>query len=343
VLTGSLKRLVTLSPSTSLHPSLTTCFLPFFGPPHSQGGNPDLTAAARIVLRDWSTGKLSRYAVPPARSSLGTTTNVVSPMPTMIYAGDAALLERLTPRKELRRTGNLVRLSSEWIDDRALVLETPWINADASEGESDLDGEYEYEDENEGEMEKEAIGSGTDGADSVESAASDGLEAPVSEEVNDDDGGENADADEEDEDEGGDDVPPNTHYSSSVRKRKRRAPSTTPKQQSDPARPSKKVTFAAEVMPSNKRTPNPALPARRPVIVTHISKKQKQTPDLSRPSAATAPSSKRVNSGVQSAGGAPIRARKPAANAPMTIAAQKRKQATSSAGEAHAYDFSKYF
>jgi len=254
----------------------------------------------------------------------------------MIYAGDAALLERLTPRKELRRTGNLVRLSSERIDDRALVLETPWVDADASEGESDPDGEDDDEDKREVEM--EAIGSGTDGADSVESAESDGLEAPVSEEEN-DDGGENADADEEDEDEDGDDVPPNTH-SSSVRKRKRRRPSTTPKQQSDPARPSKKVTFAAEVMPSNKRTPNPALLARRPVIVTH-SKRQK--PDHSRPSAATAPSSKRANPGVHSAGGAPMRARKPAANAPMTVAAQKRKQATSRAGEDDAYDFSKYF
>jgi nuclear GTP-binding protein len=314
-------------------------FLPCFGPIHSQGGNPDVTAAARIVLRDWSTGKFSRYAVPPARSSPGTTTDIVSPTPaTMIYAGDAALLERLTPRKELRRTGNLVRLSSERIDDRALVLEMPWVGADASEGESDLDGEDE--DEDEGEVEMEAIGSGTDeeeatdGADSVKSAESDGLEASVSEEEDDDDG-ENAGADEEGED--GDEVPPTAH-SSSVLKRKRRPPATTPKQQSDPARPSKKVAFAADVVPSNKRTPKPTLLPRRPVIVTH-SKKQKS--DLSRPSATT-PSSKKANSGVHSAGGAPMRARKPAANAPMTTAAQKRIQAASRAGE-DAYDFSKFF
>jgi hypothetical protein len=253
----------------------------------------------------------------------------------MIYAGDAALLERLTPRKELRRTGNIVRLSSEQIDDRALVLETPWVDADASEGESDPDGEDDDEDKMEAEM--EVIESGTDGADSVESAESDGLEAPVSEEEENDDGGENADAGEEDDDDYGDEVPP----PSSIRKRKRQPPSTTPKQQSDPAPPpSKKVTFAADVMPSKKRTPNPALLARRPVIVTHSSKKQK--PELSRPSAATEPSSKRANPGVRSAGGASMRARKPAANAPMTIAAQKRKQATSR-GEDDAYDFSKFF
>jgi nuclear GTP-binding protein len=99
----------------------------FFFPLLCQGGNPDLTAAARIVLRVWSTGKISRYAVPPAASSPGTAGDAVCPTLATMYAGDAALLERLPLRKELRRTRDLVRLSSEQIDDRSLVLETPWF------------------------------------------------------------------------------------------------------------------------------------------------------------------------------------------------------------------------
>jgi len=152
--------------------------------------------------------------------------------------------------------------------------------------------------------------------------------------------------DEEGEDErgDGDKVSPNAH-SSSPQKRKRPPPLTALKQQSDSARPSKKVSFAAEVVLSDKRAPNLLLPASRPIIATH-SKKQKI--DLSRPSATT-PSSKKADSGVRSstqhapAGGAPMRARKSAANAPTMTTAQKRKQAASAAGEDDAYDFSKFF
>jgi hypothetical protein len=260
---------------------------------------------------------------------LGIATDAVSPMLATIYTGDATLLERLTPRKELRRTGNLVRLFSERIDNRALVLETPWFGADALEGGSDSDGA----DEDGGEVQMEAIGSGTDEEEeatdedgSVQSAEDDGSEGSIPEDDDDDDEEENADVDEEDEDEkgDGDKVSPNAH-SSSARKRKRPPSLTAPKQQSDSARPLKKVTFAAEVVPSNKRT-------------------------LSRPSATT-PSSKKANSGARSstqhapAGGTPIlRARKSAANAPMMTTAQKRKQAASAAGgEDDAYDFSKFF
>ena len=122
---------------------------------YSQGGNLDLAAAARLVLRDWSTGKLSWYAVPPAVSGPGTAADAVSLVLAMIYAGDVALLERLLPRKELRWSRDIVRLSSEGIDDRALAFDALWFDADGGDGESDSDVEDESD--------AEAIGSGADG------------------------------------------------------------------------------------------------------------------------------------------------------------------------------------
>jgi len=208
----------------------------FFPQPNSQGGNPDVAAAARIVLRDWSTGKLSRYAVPPAPSSPGTATGAdVAVCPTLatIYAGDAALLERLSPRKELRRTRDLVRLSSERIDDRALALETPWFGTDAANGASDEDGddgddaaEVEASGGSESDEEEDA-----DEAGLVESAKFHGLEGSVS--------------GDEDEDE----ASPNAH-SPSARKRK---PSSLPR--SDAVRPPKKVSFAGIPTRSKKQVP----------------------------------------------------------------------------------------
>ena len=213
-------------------------FFLFFPQPNSQGGNPDVAAAARIVLRDWSTGKLSRYAVPPVVSSPGTATSadaVLCPTLATIYAGDVGLLERLSSRKELRRTRDLVRLSSERIDDRALALETPWFGTDAANGASDSDG---GEDDDDDAAEVEKSGSGSDEEEDadeaglvVESAEFHGLEGSVS----------------DDEDEDG--ASPNAH-SPSARKRK---PSSLPR--SDPERPPKKVSFAGIPTRSKKQVP----------------------------------------------------------------------------------------
>jgi len=242
-----------------------------------------------------------------------------------MYAGDAALLERLPPRKELRRTRDLVRLSSAQIDDRSLVLETPWFGTDAADGESHRDSD--------GEDEEEAIGSGADEEEEVtdeedglaaESAESDGSEGSASEEEDDVDidSGENAGADEEE-------TSPDTHPSP-AQKRKRPPsslpPPPPPKPHSDPARPAKKK-------------PN----APRARFATH-GKGHEASSSHSRPTA-TMPSTKRANSGVpgtRAPVGASMRTRKPAANAPTTTA-QKRKQSGGAADEDGAYDFSKFF
>lgn len=270
---------------------------------HSQGGKLDLAGAARLVLRDWSTGKLSRYAVPPPVSGgPGTATDVVSPALATIYAGDAALLERLPPRKEFRRSRDIVRLSPERVDDRALALDAPWFDADGGSGE---DGEDESE--------AEAIGSGTDDDDA--GAEFGGQDGSVSEEEEEDNEGEDEDEDAEDEDE----VPLNPR--SSIARKRKRPSSPSLKPQLGPTRPRKKVSFATSV----KTIANSAR--------TSSSSKEHT---LSRPSVIR-PSSAQKSKAKASRTTIPPRARKPAANAPT----QKRK--TAAEGENDAYDFSTFF
>ncbi|KAI0285084.1 hypothetical protein BGY98DRAFT_1093202 [Russula aff. rugulosa BPL654] len=208
-----------------------------------KGGKLDLAAAARIVLRDWSTGKLSRYAVPPTVSGSGTAADAVSTALATIYEGDAALLEKLPPRKEMRRTRDLVRLSSERVDDRTLALDAPWFSRDGvSDSDADDDENEACASELESEVEAEEIGSGADDVgDSEEDAAADDAGLGVLE-------------NEEDQDE----VP---QSSSSARKRKRpQPPAPSSKSQSGPR---KKVAFASStrLSPHKKSNVNARAPA----------------------------------------------------------------------------------
>ena len=278
----------------------------YLQPIYSQGGKLDLAGAARLVLRDWSTGKLSRYAVPPAVSGgprTATDTDAVPPALATIYAGDAALLERLLPRKELRRSRDIVRLSPERVDDRALALDAPWFDADGGSGS---DGEDESE--------AEAIGSGTDDDDAE--AEFDGQDGSVSDDDDvDDNEGEDEDEDTEDEDE----VPLDPR-SSIARKRKR--PLSPPlKPQLGPTRPRKKVSFATSV---------------KTIANSARSSSSSKEHTLSHPSAIR-PSSIQKSKAKASRTTMPPSARKPAANAPT----QKRK--TAAEGENDAYDFSTFF
>ncbi|KAH9963235.1 P-loop containing nucleoside triphosphate hydrolase protein [Russula dissimulans] len=186
-------------------------------------GDPDLAVAARIVLRDWSTGKLSRYAILPPTSETGTVPETVSPTLGTIYAGDAELLEKLTPRKELRQSRDLVRLSSSRVDDRLLMLEASWLGADDANGESNSD--EDDEDELHGMAEAEAIGSGTD-----EEAANWAGQVIDSE----------SDGHDEDEE------LPNMRSSSAGKKRKRSPLRVAPPKPQ--LKSAKHVTFAASVM-----------------------------------------------------------------------------------------------
>ncbi|KAF8271733.1 P-loop containing nucleoside triphosphate hydrolase protein [Lactarius quietus] len=108
-----------------------------------KGGDLDVAGAARLVLRDWSTGKLHRYAVPPSARQDDVAADG-DPALAAIYADDAIHLERLMPRKELRRSHDVVRLSSGQVDDRLLAFDAPWFGSttesDTQDGEMDMEG-----------------------------------------------------------------------------------------------------------------------------------------------------------------------------------------------------------
>lgn len=80
----------------------------------------DHAGAARIVLRDWSTGKLMRYT-----------------MPGETVEGDEAVFETVRSRKELRKNEKLVRMVAGVSDAR------------------DVEWDVEYEEEGEEGEEKE--------------------------------------------------------------------------------------------------------------------------------------------------------------------------------------------
>ncbi|EIW62162.1 P-loop containing nucleoside triphosphate hydrolase protein [Trametes versicolor FP-101664 SS1] len=162
-------------------------------------GDPDLTAAARMVLRDWSNGKLARYTVPPSSSA-----DASAPAETAfveIYAKDEVVLSRLASRKELRKAGGLVKLRAGAIDTRKPTLDESYSTG------SDSDADEE------------------DGSDLDEL---------------DDDDVDEEDIDEEDDDED-DDEDEEEEAPSPRGKRKRSATKAAA-----PARPAKKVAFAAE-------------------------------------------------------------------------------------------------
>ncbi|KAL1681245.1 P-loop containing nucleoside triphosphate hydrolase protein [Schizophyllum commune] len=106
-------------------------------------GAVDLTNASRVVLRDWSTGRIKWYTPGPT-SSAGPSEAV------------EAILSRLPTRKELRRAGGLVKLTPGTVDERSVELDAPWVrgaeprvgaDSDEEDGDVDMEGEEDEDDE----------------------------------------------------------------------------------------------------------------------------------------------------------------------------------------------------
>ncbi|KAI0676739.1 hypothetical protein C8Q78DRAFT_1073527 [Trametes maxima] len=173
---------------------------------------PDLGGAAKLVLRDWSSGKFARYTMPSSPPS-----DPPSPDAALfeIYSKDQTILSKLSTRKELRKAGGLIKLRASPVDTRKAVL----------------DASYFIDSDDEGDEGDEEEGAGLDETDDVDL---DG-DASVEEYVSDEDEGEGEDDDEEEEDE--DEEPPSPPRG----KRKRGAAKAV-----EPTRPAKKVAFAAE-------------------------------------------------------------------------------------------------
>ena len=97
---------------------------------------PDHAGAARIVLRDWCTGKLMRYSMPGGTPGGST-------------EGDAAVLGAVRSRKELRSAVEvkLVKMDAGVSDKRDVEWDIVWGADEEERGEDGEDGEEEEEEE----------------------------------------------------------------------------------------------------------------------------------------------------------------------------------------------------
>ncbi|GJE84787.1 nuclear GTP-binding protein [Phanerochaete sordida] len=99
-----------------------------------KGGVLDLVGAARILLRDWSTGRFPRFTLPgPSDASTSENSEFAS-----VYATDEKILSALPTRKERRKATGVVKLAPSPLEARKIALEVPWVGEDDSEG-SDAD------------------------------------------------------------------------------------------------------------------------------------------------------------------------------------------------------------
>ncbi|KAF8966516.1 hypothetical protein BDZ97DRAFT_1808256 [Flammula alnicola] len=197
-------------------------------------GELDLTGAARIVLRDWSVGKLAHYTTPPANSMTSAEPSNSNPdtLLTQLYAKDEAILAAIPTRKERRKSGGLVKLSPSSADERKAAVEEDWAALQHAEDEEsdddgdesedgdvqgmDVDYQEKEEDEEEEEAEEEDLDEEADGSDE-EDEEEEAAPAPLS------------------------------------NKQKRKRPFVT----SQPERPAKKVAFAPPPAKHSRSGPKP--------------------------------------------------------------------------------------
>jgi nuclear GTP-binding protein len=114
-----------------------------------------VTAAARLVLRDWSTGKLPRYALPP-KADVHSALDIPAPAnATDIYGNDENVLAQIPSRAERRRATGVVRMAAAARETRRVDLAAPWtgVNADA-----DGDEPMDVDPQNSAEADEDAVG-----------------------------------------------------------------------------------------------------------------------------------------------------------------------------------------
>ncbi|KAF8189693.1 GTP-binding protein [Pholiota molesta] len=309
-------------------------------------GELDLTGAARIVLRDWSVGKLSHYTLPPSSASPKSTPAEAShaesdTLLAQLYAHDEAVLAGLPTRKDRRRDGGLVRLApARAADARHAALEQDWAGLQDSEAEASDDGAEQSAGDDD---------AGMDVDDEEEEDAEEGEE----------EGSEGSEEEgQEDDDEDEDDLPAPAPLSNKQKRKRALEAEAAP-----PARPAKKVAFAAALAKPSRtnakqlasmsaqqqQISKPLKPVQassakakqakvqeKPVIAPiKTASKAKSMPPKSKSSSAigAAPGAKKVPSAETSA---------KVANTPSATKA-KRAEGKKEAGGAEAYDFGKFF
>jgi len=222
------------------------------------------------------------------------------------------------PRKELRRSRDVVRLSSGQVDERALAFEAPWFgSACDAEGRASDSGPGEEEDDD------DAQASAGDEEDEGGGNASDGDVAEDIEHVN-TDGNEGEDEDEEEA--------PDTARTSSA-SQKRKLPSPPPPSHVDPARPNKKkVTFAKTLPPQ----PSAADKKRKSTLDLAASSKMNLAKGAKTGLRSSSTPARASRAAAQGGTARRTGTAKPAANAPTAAA-------MAGASEEGTYDFSKFF
>ncbi|KJA16108.1 hypothetical protein HYPSUDRAFT_47760 [Hypholoma sublateritium FD-334 SS-4] len=283
-------------------------------------GELDLTGAARIVLRDWSVGKLAHFTLPSTKSVAAPaepSTSELDPILAQLYANDETLLAGIPTRKEKRKEGGLVKLTaSKSADERPAAIEQEWAGLqNVADSASDDDDDQPEDDDAEGmdvdsqeeEDEEEDEGEESDGAEEETQSDEEEQEAP----------------------------PPPL---SNKQKRKRVV---------EPERPSKKVAFAVAQSKKSKNEPiKPAQPKKPLKAIDPSLKKSSIKAQDKRASAPVKAAAKpkanpqKATSGglVETASKTKV-ANKPPAKAKTAPSAGGKKDA---AGE-EAYDFGKFF
>jgi nuclear GTP-binding protein len=120
-----------------------------------QKGELDLNGAARVVLRDWSVGKIMRYTTLPV-SAVNAIVAQSSPAAKLadsiseLYVNDEAIISIVQTRKERRKQGGLVGFTCGSIDPRKAAMEESW-NGEEEENSDDEGDDDEVEGEDDGE------------------------------------------------------------------------------------------------------------------------------------------------------------------------------------------------
>ncbi|KAF9028324.1 hypothetical protein BDZ89DRAFT_769840 [Hymenopellis radicata] len=91
----------------------------------------DLVAACRVILRDWNTSALRWYAMPSSHAG------------EVDDAADKSIIDVLPTRRELRKSGGLVRFATGEIDGRRPAFEEPYTVESDDESEGGEGGEDE--------------------------------------------------------------------------------------------------------------------------------------------------------------------------------------------------------
>lgn len=121
-----------------------------------------MAGASKIVLRDWNTGKFSRYTMPPISRENGQ---------SLLSEADEKVLSHVRTRKDIRReSGGLVKLSASEMERREVELSQPWReggrdhddipNGKMNIEEDDVDEEDESDNEDNGSEKEEEETSG---------------------------------------------------------------------------------------------------------------------------------------------------------------------------------------